>query len=164
MATRSTTTVSRTSSGYRIRVEGRGTLRESPAVHALARQVLESEPGTLVLNLEGCDYLDSTYLGALVDLQRRFGFDVPGRFVVVAQPLVRQRLFGPNCLEELFCYGEDLPELVGEEVEFTAHVLERDDLGRYVLECHRRLAELNGPNRAAMQGVVDRLAEELLGS
>src|SRR4051812_26393353 len=50
MSALSKTRVSRTPSGYYIRVEGRGTLRESPAVHAFAGHVLESEPGTVVLD------------------------------------------------------------------------------------------------------------------
>ena len=162
MSTRSQTRVSRTCSGYCIRVEGRGTLRESPAIHALARHVLESEPGTVIFDLEVCAYLDSTFLGALVDLHRRYGVAEPGRFLVAAHPEARRRLFGPNCLEELFRYIERFPDEAGEEFELPAVELGRDDLGRHVLECHRRLAELAGPNQAAMQRIVERLAEELV--
>jgi anti-anti-sigma regulatory factor len=155
--------VTRIPAGYCVCVEGRGTLRESPAVHALARQVLDSEPGTLVLDLEACEYLDSTCLGALVDLHRRYGADSPVRFLVAAGTEVRMRLFGPNCLETLFHYVDERPELLGEGVELAAPALEREDLGRHVLECHRRLVELGGPNQAAMQGVVERLEHELVG-
>jgi hypothetical protein len=40
--------VGRIRSGYRIRVEGRGTLRESPAVHEFAGHVLRDGASTLV--------------------------------------------------------------------------------------------------------------------
>ena len=52
MSPSSTARVSCTGSGYRIRIEGRGTLRESPAVHAFGRHVLDSEPGTLAVILD----------------------------------------------------------------------------------------------------------------
>jgi hypothetical protein len=118
----------------------------------------------LILDLEACDYLDSTYLGALVDLHRRYATEDPVRFVVAARVEARLKLFGPNCLETLFHYVEQAPEPLGEELELTTPALDRDDLGRHVLECHRRLVELGGPNQAAMQGVVDRLEHELVGN
>jgi hypothetical protein len=116
----------------------------------------------LVMALGTCDYLDSTYLGALVDLHRRYGMASPCRFVVAAQVEARMRLFGPNCLETLFEYMDEPPEPLGEEVELAALAPGREDLGRHVLECHRRLVEHGGPNQAAMQGVVDRLEHELI--
>jgi anti-anti-sigma regulatory factor len=161
MSARSTTKVSRTRTGYRLRVEGRGTLRESPAVHGLIRHLLENEPTCVVLDLAACEYLDSTYLGALIDVHRRFASEPPVRFQVAANEVCRQRLFGPNCLEALFCYAIEEPELVGDEMEIPPLVLGRDDLGRHVLDCHRRLVELGGPNEAAMRGVVERLSAEL---
>jgi anti-anti-sigma factor len=163
MPDRSTTRVCRTRSGYCIHLEGRGTIRESPAVHALAREVLDNEPGTLVLDLDACEYLDSTYLGALVDLHRRYGTADPVRFAVVARTEARLKLFGPNCLEDLFHYVDQAPEALGEELELTPPALDRVDLGRHVLECHRRLVELGGPNQAAMKSVVDGLEHELVG-
>jgi anti-anti-sigma regulatory factor len=162
MTASSNTRVSRCPSGYCIRIEGRGTLRESPAVHAFVRHVLDGEPGTATIDLRDCDYLDSTFLGCLVDLHRRYAMHGPVRMLVAAPPERRQRLFAPNCLDELFCYGGDPPEIVGEELSLPSLTLERDDLGRHVLECHRRLVELGGPNRAALQGVVERLAHELV--
>jgi hypothetical protein len=124
--------------------------------------VLDSEPGTLTLDLDACDYLDSTCLGALVDLHRRYGTADPARFVVAARAEARLKLFGPNCLETLFHYVDQAPEPLGEELELDVQALGREDLGRHVLECHRRLAELAGPNQAAMQDVVDRLEHELI--
>jgi anti-anti-sigma regulatory factor len=161
MSTRSATRVSSTRSGFWIRVEGRGTLRESPAVHALVCQLLDSESVTAVLDLAACDYLDSTFLGAVVDLHRRYSIADPGRFLVSASTEARDRLFGPNCLETLFRYAEEGIEPLGGGFELPALALGRDDLGRHVLECHRRLVEQGGPNQAAMEGVVERLADEL---
>jgi hypothetical protein len=124
--------------------------------------VLDKEPGTLVFDLDACEYLDSTYLGALVDLHRRYATASPVRFAVAARTEARLKLFGANCLETLFHYVEQAPAPLGEELELTSQALAREDLGRHVLECHRRLAELGGPNQAAMQGVVDRLEHELI--
>jgi len=162
LANFSTLKVNRTGAGYRIRIEGRGTLRESPTFHAFVKHVLESEPVAALVVLSGCDYLDSTFLGGLIDLHRRYGEATPPRLGLVANPDVRRRLLEPNCLDGLFHYVEDEPGGAVEDVELSPLSLDRDDLGHHVLECHRRLVELGGPARAAFQGVVDRLTEELV--
>jgi anti-anti-sigma regulatory factor len=162
MANLSSLKVSRTRSGYCIRVEGRGTLRESPTVHAFARHVLDSEPAAVVIDLSACDHLDSTFLGCLIDLHRRYGALRPPRFSLAAPAEARKRLLAPSGLDALFHYLEDRPELIGEDVELSPLSLQREELGKHVLECHRRLVELGGPVGAAYQGIVDRLAEELV--
>jgi len=162
MSTSATLRVGCTSSGYRVRVEGRGTLRESPAVRAFARRVLDGEPGGLVIDLEACDYLDSTFLGCLADLRKRYGVGHPPRFFLAASPEVRRRLLAPNHLDAFFQFVEVCPDVVGDDQVLPPLQLERDELGHHLLECHRRLAEHEGPNQADMKDVADRLARELV--
>src|SRR5689334_5995318 len=63
MSAPSVVKVGRTTSGYRLRVEGTGTMRESPAVGEFAERSLRDGTSTLVVDLSACDYLDSTFLG-----------------------------------------------------------------------------------------------------
>lgn len=161
MSSRSQACISRNVRGYAVRIEGRGTLRESAAVHAFARYVLDVEPGTLVLDLSSCDYLDSTFLGALVALQKRYGQAEPYRFLIVAGPDVRKRLFGPNCLDAFFQYTDELPPALGAERELPAPRPARDALGRHILDCHQRLLELGGPSQQAIEEVVEQLSLEM---
>lgn len=163
MTAPTTVRVGRTAIGYRIRIEGRGTLRESPAVREFARQVLdgERERGAVVIDLTACEYLDSTFLGCLVHLHRHDRSASPPRLLVAARPQDCKRLLAPNCLDTLFHFTEDCPGVIGEDLVLPPLEPSRADLGRHVLECHRRLVEVGGPNKAAMQGVVDRLEGEL---
>jgi anti-anti-sigma regulatory factor len=163
MAAPSTVKVGRTAHGYRIRIEGRGTLRESPAVREFARQILDGEPGALVIDLTGCEYLDSTFLGCLVHLHRHDGSVCPPRLQIAAQPEDCKRLLAPNGLDTLFHLTPDCPAVIGQDMVLPPMETSRDALGRHVLECHRRLAELGGPNQAALQSVVDQLDRELVG-
>jgi hypothetical protein len=138
-------------------------MRESPAAHEFARHVLDTEDVTLVFALESCEYLDSTFLGSLVDLHRRYGKQDPPRFLLAASPEKRQRLLGPNHLDKLLKTVEDNPEVKGEECVLPHQVKEPSELGMHVMECHRRLAELAGPNQAAFQEIADGLSRELVG-
>jgi len=162
MPAASTVKVGCTPTGYRLRVQGQGTMRTSPAVHAFAVQALEPpQAGALVVDLSGCSYLDSTFLGCLVDLHKRYGSSNPPRFTVVVPPGLAAQLFGATQLDRLLVTSETGPESLGAEVELSPESLELPDLGRHLLECHRRLAEIEGPNQAVFRRIADRLAAEL---
>ena len=163
MPTPSALTIGWTRRGYCVRVAGRGTMRESPALRAFALRVLD-EPGspTLDIDLTACEYLDSTFLGGLLGLLRRFEQSGPsGRLAVAGPPEVLHRLLGPTRLDALLPLRAGCPERLGEEVPIPPQALDSADLGRYVLECHSRLAELGGANAAVFGPVADRIACEL---
>jgi anti-anti-sigma factor len=163
MPTPSALTVSWTRRGYCVRVVGRGTMRESPALRAFALRVLD-EPGgpALDVDLTACDYLDSTFLGGLLGLFRRFEQSgSPGRLAIAGPTEVLHRLLGPTRLDGILPLRAERPERLGEEVPIPPQALDSTDLGRHVLESHRRLAELGGANAAVFGPIADRLACEL---
>ena len=96
MSASSTLKIGRT--GYVVRIEGRGTWRESCAVHEFMVQSLTSEACSEVIDLFGCEHLDSTFLGTLVDLYKHFGGEPP-RLLVAASPEARRRLLAPTHLD-----------------------------------------------------------------
>src|SRR3954447_14768913 len=162
MSTPSVVKVGRTSNGYRLRVEGRGTMRESPAVLQFAAKALEDAAPSLTLDLSACEYLDSTFLGCLLILYKRYGLGTAPRLLVAATPEARRRLLTPNNLDAVIKTLAECPEVLGEDLTLPPAAIGATDLGLHVLECHRRLAEVEGPNRAAFGEVADRLARELL--
>ena len=163
MPTPSALTIGWTRRGYCVRVAGRGTMRESPALRAFALQVLD-DPGrpTLDIDLTTCDYLDSTVLGGLLGLFHRFEQSGPsGRLAIAGPTEVFHRLLGPTRLDAILPLRAECPERLGEEVPIPPRALDSADLGRHVLDCHRRLAELGGANAAVFGPIADRIASEL---
>jgi anti-anti-sigma factor len=155
--------VGRTDSGVLVHVEGQGTLSESPALREFVVQSLEAQLGlsTVVVDLLHCDYLDSTFLGCLVGLHRKYNRTVPHRFLVVASHDKSQRLLGPTHLNQVLDVTDVCPEPIGETVELTGPILSTADLGRHVMECHRLLAELGGSRAPSFRSIADQLAREL---
>ena len=155
--------VGRTASGFVVQVEGRGTLQESPALQEFALQSLDGqcEPGRVVVDLSHCDYLDSTFLGCLVTLHRRYNRTPPHRFQVAAPQDRCRKLLGPSHLHELLDVTEVCPEPVTDVLEVSRPTLPALDLGRHIMECHRRLAELGGVQASAFRAIADQLASEL---
>jgi anti-anti-sigma regulatory factor len=157
--------VAHTTAGFLVRVEGWGTMRESPTLQGFASECLEREASLLVVDLSPCDHLDSTFLGCLVGLHRRFGGGDPPRFVVAASPPQRQRLLAPLQLHRVLTLIDEAPQ-AGQWL--TLYPFDessaRNDLrqaGQHILECHRRLAELGGVNEAVFGPIVEQLASEL---
>ena len=151
----------RTRTGYLIRVEGHGTMRESHAVQKFVASTLNDGTFTLTIDLNETQFLDSTFLGCLVGLQKRWGECKPGCFQVTATAEQVKRLLAPSRIHTLLTITDEADEVLGESVAVTAGVKEPKDLGRHIMECHRQLAEINGPDQNAFRRIADQLAAEL---
>ncbi len=114
-----------------------------------------------MIDLSGCDYLDSTFLGCLVDLHKRHGRGRPPRFEVAAPRRCAAACSPSSRLDALLNLIDEAPEVVGEELDLPAVAAGPAELGRHVMECHRRLAELGGPDQAAFERIADQFAREL---
>ena len=145
-------------------------MRESPAAAEFVLRSLEKAPAPgITVDLSGCDYLDSTFLGCLVEMQRRLtktpaapGMNGP-RFVVSAPAEKVKKLLSPTKLDGVLKTTAEPPQLAGAWVELPATDPASPDLIRHVMECHRRLAELGGPQQAAFAAIADNIERELRG-
>jgi anti-anti-sigma regulatory factor len=154
--------VARTADGYRLRMEGRGTMRESRAAHAFAMRCLPETSARVVFDLSACDYLDSTFQGCLLDLQRSFGRGPTSRFAV-ANPSekVRKLLSAAHVDRFINITTDAAAQPVCEEVVVPPETLDSQDMMQHMMECHRHLADCGGPQQAAFQKIADTMAAEL---
>ena len=154
--------VARTPDGLCLRVEGRGTMRESRSAAEFVVQSLAAEPApTIRIDLSACDHLDSTFLGCLVDMHRRAGKDTPPRFTVFAPPEKVHKLLYPMRLDLVLKTADRPPDVVGEFLTLPAAEPGTPDVMRHVMECHRLLASVGGPQKAVFTAIADNLEREL---
>jgi anti-anti-sigma regulatory factor len=158
VAARSVVEVGRTAEGFLLRIVGRGTMRESLAFHDHVIDCLVQESIKLAVDLDECNYLDSTFLGCLVNLHRRLGAD---RLLLVACEERRRQLLSAMKLDRLFSTIDSPPETIGSTATLSAEVLDSRDLGRHTMQCHRELAKLGGPNQAIFERIAEQLEQEL---
>jgi anti-anti-sigma regulatory factor len=71
--------------GLWLRIEGRAMADVCPAMRSFCETHLDSEHPTLFVDLCGCDFFDSTFLGTLLCLQKLYG-QPGGRSVVLVAP------------------------------------------------------------------------------
>jgi anti-anti-sigma factor len=150
--------VGRTHGGTVVRVVGRGTMLESPAFRKLVEANLPYGP--VYFDASQCEYLDSTFLGCLIALQKT-SEQSRGRFVIAAAHDTQLKLFSLSSLYRYFNFAD--PHF-GEVKDFEAVDIERLDtasLGRHIMQCHGTLAERGGREAPAFLAIAKRLAEEL---
>jgi hypothetical protein len=131
----------------------------------------EQQTQRVIIDLADCTYLDSTFLGGLVSLLKRHGGGVSGgraeggngRFAIYAPPEKRRLLFSVSRLDQLLPFVPELPASSGDtdlSLEALPHA-SKEELGLYIVECHRRLAELGGSEAQDFRRVADALETEL---
>jgi anti-anti-sigma regulatory factor len=148
--------------GHVVRLLGRGTMRESRVFHDFARQCLTTDDvSVLTLDLSQCQRLDSTFMGCLVDLHKRFNQDARHRFIVSAPPDVARELLGVCRLDRLLPVRDQTPRVTGDGLLLPILPLEPRMLGEHVMDCHRRLVEQNCPGQKAFARVANDLEKEL---
>jgi anti-anti-sigma regulatory factor len=151
-----------THAGCVIRVEGDGTMGQSPAAREVALNTLGADPqAVVVFDLSACDYLDSTFLGCLMDVYRRFGRTQPQRYFIAADAEQRRKLLGPTHIDRLIPTLEAAPEPCGPWVTVKTQNLSSRDLTRHVMECHQALADSECPMRGVFAKIVTHLEREL---
>ena len=154
--------IASTDAGCVIRVEGDGTMGQSPAAREVALNTLGADPNAVVVfDLSACEYLDSTFLGCLMDVYRRFGRTQPQRYFIAADADTRKKLLGPTHIDRLIPTLDVAPKPCGAWVTVKTQNLLPRDLTRHVMECHQALADSECPMRGVFAKIVSHLEREL---
>jgi anti-anti-sigma regulatory factor len=156
--------VAPTDRGCCIRVEGAGTMQESQAARDLAARTLDISPeAVVVFDLSDCEYLDSTFIGCLVQLHRTYGKVKPPRYLVAAPEPRRKKLLGACAVDRILPAVDAPPLLCGEWVVLASSGSrgDRPELMRHVMECHRALAQLDTPMKTAFTRIADGIERDL---
>lgn len=151
-----------------IRCEGKGSFLNSPAVKEFGEGRISTGEKCLVMDLEACTGMDSTFMGTLAGLASRLS-EKGGAFQV-ANAGEKNR----NSLEDLgldFLMEIEPKQAIWKDVEDKAKdFLEPMVAGmkagtelhsRHVLEAHQILSDANEENREKFSGVVKILGDEL---
>lgn len=152
-----------------VRVDGKGSFQNSPAVKAFGDERIAAGEAVLVVDLAACTGMDSTFMGTLAGLAARFSASGGGR-LQIAEPGERNR----RSLEDLgldFLMDIDPPGAIwrghADEVRGRLQAPQRvTDMGgmqrsRHVLEAHQTLSSINDKNARSFAGVVSVLSGEI---
>ncbi len=137
-------------------------MKESPALREFAAAAIDArQQMTLAIDLSACEYLDSTFLGCIAGIWRRTHGEPLIGLSICAPPEIRRRLLGATRLDTVLHCEDAAPEPAGGWAILAAPDLEKRDFGLHIMECHRRLSELDSPSSGAFKAVADQLEKEL---
>jgi len=145
-------------------IEGRGTMRQSPTVREFICRLLGADAGTVDLDLGACTYLDSTFLGCILDLHKHYGTTRPPRFKVTATPAQARKLFGSTRLDMVLNISDTCAPVNGAWHTLPTKAVDAREVARHVMQCHRFLSEVEGPNQAAFARIADQMGKEMLNA
>lgn len=157
-----------------VRCSGKGSFVNSPALKSLADKYLEAGKSCIVVDLEICPGVDSTFMGTLAGLARKAL--AAGGCVQIATPTQRTRAamesLGLDMILDLD--PQDAPWLAdiqqrryklaeqqNPQAEEQIADLTEPERTRHVLEAHNTLRELNDKNDETFGYVCETLEEDL---
>ncbi len=152
-----------------IRAEGKGSFLQSPALKECAETLMSETHRSLVVDLEDCSGMDSTFMGTLaglaINISKKFG----GAVHVVAAGERNQRSLEDLGLDFLLKINE--PEMPwSDHLDEARSSLRACESSRpaairtraeHILDAHRKLSGLNEGNTRKFEGVLSVLQAEL---
>ena len=132
-------------------------MRESPTVRDFLCGAL-TDGAHVIVDLSECDYLDSTFLGCLVKLQR---VGTKRWFQVVADDAARKRLFAATQLDGYFSFIPQSPKSTTPFAKLDISPLSDHELGQHMMEAHAALGDIPSEFASRFKRIASQLMSEL---
>jgi anti-anti-sigma factor len=154
-----------------VRVESRGSFKNSPELKAVAESAMRRGMRQVVVDLAECPIMDSTFMGTLTSLHLALEKlpEGDGKLVVLNANDRNLDLLQSLGLDHLFHVDKDGTEFsdlrreVDEEILARAKIqpLDKTEHAAHVLEAHEALTRTNAANRDRFRDVVSFLRSEV---
>jgi anti-sigma B factor antagonist len=153
-----------------IKVNGRGTFKAGPSLKRFGVSAIEKGCTRIILDMEDCLGMDSTFMGVLAGLALRLQRDVEGSVIVMNLTTKTASLLRTLGLDRLVeCYEEEnIPDSFR---SCLADMLDLKDLSMEgdndrislitMLEAHQDLVELDPDNLSRFRDVISYLDQDL---
>jgi anti-sigma B factor antagonist len=155
-----------TSRTVHIKVEGKGSFQNSPALKEFSRQMLERGFRNFIVDLNTCSVMDSTFMGTLAGIALRLREFGDGGLVVRNANERNADLLKNLGLNNLFEIESKMP-VVSSETTVKAAPLEqtrslsRSDQAACMIEAHEALVDADPENIARFKDVLEYLKQDL---
>lgn len=139
-----------------LRVDGHGTFQNSPALRAFAEKMVAAGHHSFAFDLQGCDLMDSTFLGTLTGLALRLREDPRGRIAFAHVNERIEQMFVRYGLDRVLTFqGFEAAAPAAAEMEELSLAASKDDARLTLVEAHEALAASSAENKERFGEVVD---------
>lgn len=150
-----------------IRPEGRGTFLESPSIKSFIESSLAEGKEDFVLDLEGCDGMDSTFMGMIAGLGMNFQRSGKASLTVVGASQKNLASLKELGLHHIVKINPGDGVWVGKLGEARSgltklNVADETDKESHILKCHEDLCVADDSNLNRFKTVLDMLGSDLV--
>jgi anti-anti-sigma factor len=140
-----------------IRVEGRGSLQNSPALKDFCSKLIAGGRGKFIVDLKNCPAMDSTFMGTLAGLAIRLRDNGAGRLWVVNRNERNTDLLADLGLDPLFS-AEPLPSEEAQEcTQAIHHAADKASTRKVMHEAHDVCVAVDPRNADKFKDVLEHL-------
>jgi anti-sigma B factor antagonist len=156
-----------TGGAVHVKVQGKGSFQNSPALKEFAKQMFDRGHRTFIVDLGGCPVMDSTFMGTLAGIALRLREAGSGSLRVAN---VNERNFdllrnlGLNNLFEIAAKPAEREGTVTQAPLESEHTTSRSDQAACMIEAHEALVDADPENLARFKDVLDYLKQDLRAS
>lgn len=140
-------------SALMFRAEGRGTMTHGLPMRQLAERALSNGTNTIFVDLRACTYMDSTFLGTLMNLKKMLDKLPDGQFRLITPSTACSRILHQMGVGDLLLAQEELPADPDKWADLPSQQ-DEPQFRRHALQAHEVLAELPGPAGERFRQVV----------
>lgn len=139
-----------------LRVDGHGTFQNSPALRAFAEKMVGAGHYSFAFDLQGCDLMDSTFLGTLTGLALRLRENPRGRIGFAHVNARIEEMFVRYGLDRVLAFqGFEAAAPAAAEMEELSLAATKDEARGALVEAHEALAASSDENKERFGEVVD---------
>jgi anti-sigma B factor antagonist len=149
-----------------VRVEGKGSFQNSPALKEFSREMLDRGFRNFVVDLNGCSVMDSTFMGTLAGIALRLREFGNGKLLVRNANERNSDLLRNLGLNNLFEIQSIAPVRSAESnMEASPleskHSTDRSNQAACMIEAHEALVDADPENLARFKDVLEYLKQDL---
>jgi anti-sigma B factor antagonist len=146
-----------------VKVRGKGSFQNSPALKEFAREMFERGHRAFVIDLSDCPVMDSTFMGTLAGLALRLRESGNGSLLVCNVNERNADLLRNLGLNNLFTVESkaDVADQTGTESSLSNDNLSRLDHAACMIEAHEALVDADPENLARFKDVLEYLKQDL---
>lgn len=146
------------------KITGRGSFKVSAPVKDFCATLPAAGVNRLIIDLEDCIGMDSTFMGVIAGVCNRFRKEVDGRVVMTHVSDKIKRLMSTLGLDRLVELSDD-PEVAALPAARMDELVSKDqtplESAETMLEAHENLVEAHQENLPRFQDVLDYLREDI---
>ncbi len=152
-----------------VRCEGKGSFMNSPKLKAWGDEELKAGTVHIVVDLETCTGMDSTFMGTMAGLAMRLAKVENGLLEVASAGSKNKQSLEDLGLSALMQINPEQPLWVDQEASFRNSLTEyglanSTDRTQHVFDAHKTLCDADESNNEQFSTVLDCLEAELLSS